>query len=188
MRFDPTPQTEELEAQLRELNEFFDQFQLQGGMHRGFNRIFNQGDLPDFDWNKGGRLYSHGPDNYQLLSSEHRLLMTINGEPVCEIDIRASYLTIFHAWFDEQLDLSSDPYVLPDLGPEARNIAKLWFVATFGNDGHLTRWPEKIVRDYREQTGRRLGRDYPIKTIHEAAMKAFPSLPIGAIGTGDGLT
>ena len=41
--------------------------------------------------------------------------MTINGEPVCEIDIRASYLTIYHSWFDQELDLTRDPYVLPGL-------------------------------------------------------------------------
>jgi hypothetical protein len=29
------------------------------------------------------------------MSGEERLKMTINGEPVAEIDIRASYLTIF---------------------------------------------------------------------------------------------
>jgi hypothetical protein len=176
MRFDPTPLTDKLEAQMRELNEFFDRFQLRGGIHRGFVRIFNEGDVPGFHWNKGGRLYSQGPDNFQLMPPEDRLRMTIDGEPVCEIDIRASYLTIFHAWHGVQLDLSTDPYVLPGLGQEARDIAKLWFVATFGNDGQLTKWPKEIVKGYRERTGRRLGKDYPIKKVRDAAIKAFPLL------------
>ena len=57
MRFERTPQTERLETWTRELNEFFDQFELRGGTHRGFIRIFNQGDDPEFKWNLGGRLY-----------------------------------------------------------------------------------------------------------------------------------
>jgi hypothetical protein len=176
MPFERTPLTEELQEQVRELNEFFDRFELRGGTHRGFIRVFNQGDDPDFDWNKGGRVYSQGDDNYQVMSKEDRLRMTINGEAVCEIDIRASYLTIFHAWHGEELDPSSDPYDLPGLGREARPRVKLWFVATFGNDSHLTRWPAKIVRDYREETGRKLGKDFPLSVIREAAIKAFPIL------------
>jgi hypothetical protein len=48
------------------------------------------GDHPAFAWNLGGRLYSQGQDSYQSLSSDQRLDMTIDGEPVCELDIRAS--------------------------------------------------------------------------------------------------
>jgi hypothetical protein len=165
IRFDPTPETEKLENQVRSLNEFFDQFELRGGTHRGFIRIFNNGNDQDFDWNKGGRLYRQGDDTYQQLPKEDRLRMTINGEPVCEIDIRASYLTIYQGWNGEQLDLDQDPYDLPGLGPEAREVVKRWFVATFGSDGHLTRWPSDFVSDYRDQTGRKLGKDYPLKLI-----------------------
>ena len=74
--------------------------------------------------------------------------MTINGEPVCEIDIRASYLTIYHAHYGAPLDPERDPYDLPGLGLEARDVVKLWFVATFGNDGHLERWPTEMAADY----------------------------------------
>src|SRR5262249_51457181 len=110
LRFDPTAETELLEAEVRELNEFFDQFELRGGTHRGFIRVFNNGDDPTFGWNKGGRLYSQGKVNYQTMERGERLRMTINGEAVCEIDIRASYLTIFHAWHNQELDASRDPY------------------------------------------------------------------------------
>jgi hypothetical protein len=37
----------------------------------------------------------HFTDSYQVMGSDERLKMTINGEPVAEIDIGASYLTIF---------------------------------------------------------------------------------------------
>jgi hypothetical protein len=175
MRFEPTPQTEELEQQVRELNEFFARFDLRGGTHRGFIRIFNNGDRSDFNWNKGGRLYSPGEDSYQRMKKRDRLKMTIGGEPVCEIDIRASYLTIYHTWYDQRLDLTNDPYELPGLGKEAREAVKLWFVATFGSAGHLRRWPSEMVKDYHEETdGRVLGKDYPVKLIRQQAIKAFP--------------
>jgi hypothetical protein len=47
--------------------------------------------------------------------------LTIKGEPVCEIDVRGSYLAIFLAWFDQQVDLSRDPYELPGKRPDARD-------------------------------------------------------------------
>jgi hypothetical protein len=175
MKFDRTHQTDKIENDVRELNEFLDQFELRGGTHRGFNRIFNQGDDPEFNWNRGGRLYSQGEDNYQQMSSEERLQITINGEAVCEIDIRASYLTIFHSWFGKQLDLSRDPYDFLGSGTEARKIAKGWFVAAFGSGDRLKRWPSEMVQDYRERTGgRTLGRDYPLKQIRAKAIEAFP--------------
>jgi hypothetical protein len=37
------------------------------------------------------------------------LEMKINGEPVAEIDIKASHLTIYHALVGEPLDGRSDP-------------------------------------------------------------------------------
>jgi hypothetical protein len=175
MPFDVSPITEELESQVRSLNEFLDQFDLRGGTHRGYVRIFNRGDDPAFDWNMGGRLYSVGDDNYQQLPEDDRVRMTIDSEPLCEIDIRASYLTILHALHIEPFDASKDPYALPGFGADARKIIKAWFTATFGNGSHLTRWPSEIVRAYyRERTGQKLGKDYPVKAIKKAAIKAFP--------------
>jgi hypothetical protein len=108
MRFDHTPKSEWLEGRIRELNEFLDG-KLGGGIHRGYVCVFNNGDDPTFDWDKGGRLYSQGHNNYQQMPDTERLKLTIEGEPVCEIDIRASYLTIFHALHGEQLSPVNDP-------------------------------------------------------------------------------
>jgi hypothetical protein len=52
----------------------------------------------------------------------------------------------------------------------------MWFVATFGNDQHLKKWPTDMSNEYREETGHSLGKRYPIKQIHEKAIKAFPLL------------
>jgi hypothetical protein len=181
-----TPQTAALEAEVRELNEFFDGFELRGGTHRGFIRRFNKGDDEHFAWNLGGRLYSQGEDNFQLMKPEDRLLMTIDGEAVCEIDIRASFLTIYHGWFNQQLDWDTDPYDrLPGV---PRDIAKTWFTATFGHEKHLQKWPREASSDYRDGTGpfkewpkdrvgrRKLGRDYALKTVREKAVEKFPVL------------
>jgi hypothetical protein len=81
-----------------------------GGTHRGYRRIFNCGDQEGFDWNKGGRLYSQGEDSYQRLHKDERLKMLIDGQPVVEIDVTASFLTILHARCARPLDLSRDPY------------------------------------------------------------------------------
>jgi hypothetical protein len=165
-----------IEEAVRELNEFLDSFELRGGTHRGYLRVFNNGDHPDFAWNMGGRFYSQGEANYQQMSKDERLRMTIDGEPVCEIDIRASYLTIFYAWNGANLDPHRDPYDLPGLGPDARPVVKAWFVATFGIDTHLDKWPKQIAADYRARTCRRLSKDYPIARIREKAFEAHPVL------------
>jgi hypothetical protein len=66
------------------------------------------------------------------MKEEARLRMTIDGEPVCEIDIRASYLTIYLAWFNQELDWANDPYDFPGV---PREVVKAWFIATFGGKG-----------------------------------------------------
>jgi len=160
-----------------ELNEFFNQFALRGGTHRGFVRIFNNGGDPAYGWNEGGRLYSQGPDNFQLLSSAERLRMTIDGEPVCEIDIKASWLTIFHGWYDAQVDFSTDPYDRLGFGPEARDVVKAWFLATWGKGKLLTTWSKQAGSDYRKRTGgRKLGKDFPAKAIRDRTLEVYPLL------------
>jgi hypothetical protein len=90
--YERTPETERLEADIRELNEFVATFDLTGARHDGYTRIFN-----NLSWEKGGRLYGDGAGNYQQMPEAKRHKMTINGEPVAEIDIKASFLTIYHA-------------------------------------------------------------------------------------------
>ena len=65
MPFSPTLEVERLEEQVRLINDFLEGVDIRGGIHKGFYRIFNLGDRLDFDWDKGGRLYSIGIDNYQ---------------------------------------------------------------------------------------------------------------------------
>jgi hypothetical protein len=176
MRFERTAITTKLEQELKDLNKFLDGYELRGGIHRGYTRVFNNGDHPKFEWNMGGRLYSYGEFNYQQLDRADRLKMTINDEPVCEIDIRASYLTIFHALYDERFDPTNDPYDVPGLGSEARDVVKMWITASFGNNAPITKWPKELVAKYREKTGKTLGKRYPASKVGERIVHSFPLL------------
>jgi hypothetical protein len=171
MDFERTPQVEAMEAPLRELNEFFAKQTLRGGSHEGYIQIFHNGDDPDFRWNMGGRLYSqHFSDSYQVLSAAKRARMTINGERVAEIDIRASYLTIFLSLHGIQLDPQRDPYLLEGLGPSDRPAVKAWMVATFGNTKPIRRWPPKMLQKSPELV------QYKAAEITKAALAHYPAL------------
>jgi hypothetical protein len=179
MKFEPDDLSRKLEADVRELNEFLAKQEFGGGcVHRGYLRIFQNGDDPHFNWDQGGRLYSQPANtNYQQQSGAKRLEMTINGAPVVEIDLRASYLTIFHAWHGVQFDTDKDPYAIPGLGAEARDIVKLWVAATFGSSTPLRKWPSDLLKDYEEEHGCPLDRkQYTVAKLREKIVAHHPIL------------
>ena len=99
INFKHTAETRRLEEDIRSLNQFLAGVKLTGGEHEGYIRVFNNG-----SWKAGGRLYSVGGRSYQQMHETERHRMTINNEPVAEIDIKASQLTIYHAMMDEPLE------------------------------------------------------------------------------------
>jgi hypothetical protein len=113
-----------MEQTIVDLNKFIDQFDIRGGTHRGYIRVFNLGDRTGFNWKLGGRFYSLGEDSYQQMKSGERLKMTIDGKPVCELDIKASYLTIFQSLGGRPLDFANNPDLLRDNLDE--NGATIW--------------------------------------------------------------
>ena len=139
-----------------------------GGEHNGYIRVFN-----NRSWDKGGRLYSVGEHTYQQMPEAERIKMTINGEPVAEIDIRASHLTIYHAMVGQPLEGSSDPYALAGVD---RSIGKLWTLASFGNTRPATRWPRKMVKDYRNETGKDLRKVAKARKVGRKMLEALPAL------------
>ncbi|MDN4988990.1 hypothetical protein QY049_38250 [Bradyrhizobium sp. WYCCWR 13022] len=66
MKFEHTDLSLKLEAEVQVLNEFLAQQTFGGGcIHRGYVRIFQNGDAANFNWDQGGRLYSQPADrNY----------------------------------------------------------------------------------------------------------------------------
>lgn len=173
MPFSKTPQTEKLRKQVQALNEFLDQFELKGGTHRGFVRIFNNGDDPAFNWDMGGRLYSHGPDSYQLIPEVERLQMAIDGEAVCEIDVSASYLTMLCAKYGWPEGSRDELY---EINGMPRAIVKLWVLIKIGHNKArpVEQWPDTVIDDYRKTSkGSYLESDYPVEEVGKAVMSKF---------------
>jgi hypothetical protein len=167
-RYKRTETTKRLEAEVRELNDFLARCEISGGEHHGYTRNFNLA-----SWRKGGRLYSVGGGYQQMSPPERRLEMTINGEAVGEIDIKASHLTIYHAKLGEPLSRDGDPY--ERVGAD-RAVAKVWTVASFGNSTPATRWPSDIIKDYKKDTGKDLREVAKATDIKKKMLEAFPAL------------
>src|SRR5215471_5842141 len=85
-------------------------------------------------------------------------------------------LTIFHALHRKPFDATNDPYDVPGLGPEARDVVKMWVTASFGNNAPIERWPREVVNKYRERTGKTLGKQHSARKIGDAVMQKFPLL------------
>jgi hypothetical protein len=173
-----TAEVKTLEQEIVDLNAFIARFDIRGGTHHGYIREFNCGDHRSFAWDLGGRLYSVGDESYQGLSADERKLITIDGQPVVELDIRASALTIFHGQRGRPLDFEAnpDPYTLPELSDTPRGLVKAFVTATFGKGQFPARWPHKTERQYKEETGQNLSKQHPIAEVRTAVAKAYPLL------------
>jgi hypothetical protein len=101
---------------------------------------------------------------------------------VVEIDISSSYLTIFYALCDEQLDTTQDAYAdILGRTPLDRHVAKFWINASFGNSKLLSVWRKKVVRSLEEQLAKKglSGFDkkrYPMKKIRAKVLERHPLL------------
>ena len=173
MSFTRTEETARLEEPIKELNAFLAQRVITGAMHRWFHRTFNMGDEEDFAWNKGGRLYSDGKGSYQNIPRSERLKITIDGEAVCEIDIRASYLTILHALYHVPFQVSTevDPYRIAGI---PRNVVKAWCTVRFGTKGARSRWPADANKKYAEDNAGADLRKFKIRDVEREVCRKFP--------------
>jgi len=92
------------------------------------------------DWTLHGRWYCVGADAlYQGMPKAARLgQLRVNGEPVAEVDVRASHLSILSALAGEPLDPERDPYDVPGV---PREVAKQWVVATLGKGSAVRKVP-----------------------------------------------
>lgn len=96
-------------------------------------RVFNNGNKPGFELNKGGRLYT----DFQKLPSATRHQFLINGEPVVELDIRSSHLTILYHLTKTPLP-EGDLYEILGL---PREVIKGMIAAMMGRGScHIARW------------------------------------------------
>ena len=178
-----TPASRTLRQEVAELNAFFAKHTLEGAKHIVWVRKFHMSDRLPYAWDKGGRLYlqpSMPATNYQQMDSDQRLELRLDGKQVAEIDISASYLTIFYAWHGEQIDPATAYTNI--IGPDEldRAIVKTWVNASFGNRGLLTRWPSSIKDDFAKRYDKQRwiidGRKYPVRLVREATLARHPLL------------
>ena len=122
--FAETEHTRTLSKGLKKINRInggakigFTSYQVRTQLHAVHNK----------DFTRGGRLYTSGLHHFQGLEGRKRRRLTINGEPVVELDFSGYHPHLLYAM--EGLQLKVDPY---DLGaatehPVGRKFAKIAF-------------------------------------------------------------
>jgi len=146
-----TAEARNLRKEVAELNAHFAAHKLEGARHIGWVRKFHGVSSDKYMLNRGGRLYSQPPmpaTNYQSMPQERRLELRMDGEPVSEIDISASYLTIFYAAHGKRIEMN-DAYS-NIVGPDAldRAIVKFWINASFGNSSLIAKWSPNLKKAF----------------------------------------
>ena len=172
MKFEAGEHTNTLEKRVSELNDYLFEQRLEGGIFTGYQRIFNEGDHPQFNWNRGGRLYCVGEGHYQLLKKAERLKMKINGAPVAEIDINASYLTIVLPQLGGELPAHGDIYAVDGL---PREVVKAWITATLGFEGFHERWPVGQNAELKKMSID-TSKGLSMKAVEERVLETYPEL------------
>ena len=119
-----------LRADVLEANEFAGRFTIEGCDAPAWYRLF------DGSLTLHGRWYAWGENSVTLMRREDRRQVRIGGEPVVEIDVRASHLSIM-------LGLLGLPRPLEDLYASnqfSRNDVKDWVTKTLGKGSPVTKW------------------------------------------------
>lgn len=115
-----------------------------------------------------GRVYAKGVDNFQSLPREERRHIKIDDEPVQEVDIAASFLSIAMLLTGHVLP-SGDPYALQGIDAvKCRQAVKQWFVVTLSLGKPCSRWPAKTADEIKKCV--------PAKSIKQAAVAQYPFL------------
>lgn len=89
---------------LRRLNEHLSRYPLLDAADRPVDTTLKR--IFDGDLAHGGRLYGA----YQMLPERDRLRCTIAGQPVCEVDLKASHVSVAAALLGHPDQLPQDPY------------------------------------------------------------------------------
>lgn len=139
---------------------------------RGYQRMFNNGDVPGFDWDKGGRIYAVG-GGYQTMKKVRRPELLLNGEETVEIDVKASHPTILAKLCGRPFGPSVDPYIVEDL---PRDVVKAFWTMTLGHGGFHRAWPSKVLERLEPVHGRPLRKRFPLKEVQAKVVAAFPFL------------
>jgi hypothetical protein len=178
-----TVEAQHMRNEIAELNTHFATHQLEGARHLGWVAKFHGASPDRYMLNRGGRLYSQPPmlgTNYQNMPQEQRLKLRIDREPVSEIDISASFLTIFYAAHGKRIEMN-DAYS-NIVGPDAidRAIVKFWVNASFGNRSLISRWSAGLKKGFkkkhRESSWTIDSKKYPVSMVREKTLAYHPLL------------
>lgn len=166
------PRAKVLHERMDRLNRFITRHAIAPIPLRGFRRIFNNGEAPDFDWNKGGRIYVVG-SGYQTMRKAERAGITIDGQPVAEIDVKGSFINILSERRGMSLDQNTDPYDIEGL---PRPLVKAVVTMTLGHDRFHSRWPSEVMQTLEEELGVTLGKAYPLSKVLPLVVDKLPAL------------
>lgn len=185
---DTAPQVQAIIGGVEALNVHLGRQHIGGLAFLGLRRVFNNGE-PGYAWNKGGRYYSlPGGHSYEGKSSEwRRSEITINGEAVDEVDLRASHLTLLHALLQKPFDPRQDPY---EISGWPRAVVKAWVSQAIGaSNPRPTQWSGDAQMQYeKERPGQRLKDEFAIREVGADVKARHPlliDLKVCRIGTMD---
>ena len=135
------------ETRVRRLLEYLGQHPLRIGDtdFRIFTRVFN-----DTSLERGGRLYG----SYSSLPKTMRPTATIDGEPIVQVDIKASYLSVRAGLSGYSFEEGTDPYQLilwvnPD-DERSRDFAKRLVSALISFGGDKPSFPQGWKKKYND--------------------------------------
>lgn len=154
------------------LNQHFASTKTEPVPFLGFKRIFNDGDVSAFDWDRGGRIYAVG-GGYQTMKKETRPQLTINGETTGEVDVRASHLTILAHLRGLAPYVDQDPYYVDGV---PREIVKAFVTMTLGHSGFHRAWPPGVLKRLEPIYGHPLRATHPVRVVREKVLAAIPAL------------
>lgn len=116
----------------------------------------------------GGRLYAVGAGSYQEAPQKERLAIRINGEPVAEVDIHASQLSVLLALTGAKGLPTEDLYATCGVG---RDAAKHCVVQTLGAGRFLRKWANETPAEVKDTPLR------PVQDAVRATYRALATLP-----------
>ena len=144
MEYVSNSRTTKWNSEIIEINEFLSKHTFNFEPQPSFQRLFNNGDQPGFDWNEGGRFYILGNASYIEWPSDVRLTIEIDGEPVSDVDIANCQLTLVHGILGYDFDLNRDAYSIEGI---PRDAVKKVVNTTIGMGKIPQRAPQNFFSD-----------------------------------------
>jgi len=144
VEYTDTPETDRFREEVRRINQHLRRHPCHYTGERRINlmqdhvvRIFNNG-----DWQQGGRLYGYWPMN---LSSGERPYLSIDGEPVADLDFGSCFVALLHVEDGTEFDPDTpDPFTISDY-EEHRDTIKQCAYAILNAPKRIARYPEGVI-------------------------------------------